>query len=157
MFLQIMTKIGRFVFNSFSRLFLREKIGEAYAFLQYEGKKEDIKNRMDQTINGYKSRLEIELSKIDELNVKGDEALAEKRADAKEAGLNYVIKANLAGKTNLETANELGVITQGIYYHLYDGDKSKFYCRRTCRNSKHPIKTKTRAQQTIQRYWINKT
>jgi hypothetical protein len=101
---------------------LMEKIGKAYGFFYYAGGKRAIQNEIPAIRKKVYTPLEMKLSLrgIDNLNTGEDSALAEIAERAKSAKMNYVIEADLPGRSNQRTASEVGDILNGIRYHLYD-------------------------------------
>lgn len=94
------------------------KTGEAYGFLKYGGKIEDILKYIPAVRNSALTPPELSLTIIEgaeNLETKSDSGLAELVELAKGANLNYVFRANLPGKDNAETAGELGDMINQLY------------------------------------------
>lgn len=97
--------------------------GEAYAFFNYNGPNKDIIEAMPQVRENASSPVKLELSLREGVN-RASYSHKDLRAiayDAKDMGMSYVIKANLKGASNRQTASELGDILKSIYQSpLYD-------------------------------------
>ncbi|MFH1065861.1 MAG: hypothetical protein V1734_05135 [Nanoarchaeota archaeon] len=94
------------------------KTGEAYGFLKYGGRADDILKYIPSVRNSALTPPEMSLQLIagvENLDTTGDSWLAELVQRAKGADFNYVFKANLPGKDNAETAGELGDTINQLY------------------------------------------
>ncbi|MFA5887913.1 MAG: hypothetical protein WC852_04345 [Candidatus Nanoarchaeia archaeon] len=92
--------------------------GEAYGFLKYGGKIEDILKYIPAVRNSALTPPELSLTIIEgaeNLETKSDSGLAELAERAKGANLNYVFKANLPNADNATTAGELGDMINQLY------------------------------------------
>lgn len=82
-----------------------QNIGKAYAFFKCGAPKHAVQ----EVINDANVLSDLELSLLDETeNFDGDAQLIRLARDAKESGINYVLRASREGYTNHETAEELG-------------------------------------------------
>jgi hypothetical protein len=105
--------------------------GEAYGFLKYGGKIEDILNEIPYIRTTAQTPPELSLTIIEgaeNLETKSDSGLAELAERAKGANLNYVFKANLPNANNASTAGELqDMINQLHQTSLYNEGQMSYY------------------------------
>lgn len=94
------------------------KAGEAYGFLKYKGRIEDILEYIPAVRDCALTPPELSLQVIEgaeNLDTTADSGLAELVRLAQGANLNYVLKANLPNADNAGTANELKDIVNQLY------------------------------------------
>ncbi|MBU2637794.1 MAG: hypothetical protein KJ955_02380 [Nanoarchaeota archaeon] len=94
------------------------KAGEAYGFLQYNGRIEDLLEQIPEIRTTARTPPELSLQVIEgagNLDTAGDPGLANVVRIAQGAGLNYVLKASLPNADNRKVAGLLGNINDDLY------------------------------------------
>ena len=100
---------------------MTNKAGEAYAFFQCGASKREIESEIPliRKVVGTPSELELSLTEGMD-NVRGNDNLRTLAEEAKQSGINYMFKAVMPDKTNIETADELAsVLNQAYQSPLY--------------------------------------
>jgi hypothetical protein len=99
----------------------RNDVGEAYGFFYCAAPKQDILDLLPKIRSAVKtlSRLELFLIGL-EGDLRDDAVLSDLAGEAIESGFNYVLRARCPGKTNSDTAGEVGdILNQAYQSHLY--------------------------------------
>ncbi|MEK6915197.1 MAG: hypothetical protein AABW89_01490 [Nanoarchaeota archaeon] len=100
---------------------MANKAGEAYAFFQCSASKQEIEREIPliRKVVGTPSALELSLTEGMD-GVSGNVGLRSLAQEAKQSGINYMLKAVMPEKTNRETADEVAsVINQAYQSPLY--------------------------------------
>lgn len=102
-------------------------IGEAYAFLYYKGRTEDISKQLPVIREDFltPSDLKLDLTGLDKYTTK-DPALADIVQQAKDVRMSHVLKASRPNPKNKELVTNLRDILNGIYSMLHEGDEEFF-------------------------------
>jgi len=103
-------------------------MGEAYAFFHCNASKQEIEDTLPEIRESVKTPSELELSLTQGMdNVMGDEKLIALAQEAKESGINYMLRAEYPGETNTLTADELAsVLIQAYQSQLYQANEPFF-------------------------------
>jgi len=99
-----------------------KKTGKAYGFFYCNRSKEVVEEVLPRLCDKTQRDSGLELTLIEGLdNVDGDPELRDLAQDAKDQGINYVLKATKPNATNRETAKEVEKTFRRVYQsHLYD-------------------------------------
>jgi len=100
---------------------MTNKAGEAYAFFYCGASKQAIEREIPliRKVVGTPSELELSLTEGMD-NVRDNDRLRSLALEAKQSGINYMLKASLPNKTNRETADEVAsVLNQAYQSPLY--------------------------------------
>ena len=93
-----------------------ENIGEAYGFFYCDASKQEIETELPKIRELVRTPYQLELSLIEGMdNIKGDEKLTALAQEAKQYGINYILKATYPNKTNKDTAAEVAPILNQLY------------------------------------------
>ena len=106
------------------------KTGEAYGFLKYGGRADDILKYIPSVRNSALTPPEMSLQLIagvENVDTTGDSGLADLVQRAKGADFNYAFKANLPNADNATTAGELGDTINQLYQTPLYQEGQEFY------------------------------
>ena len=101
-------------------------VGRAYGFFYCDASKQEIETELPKIREMVKTPSKLELSLIEGMdNIRGDENLTAIAQEAKQDGMNYVLKGIYPSGTNKETADEVAsIFNQAYQSSLYETNAS---------------------------------
>ena len=104
---------------------MTQKIGKAYAFFNCDASKKGIEGTLPKIRKAVGTPSELELSLTEGMDpIRGDKKLMDLTREAKEFGMDYMLKAEYPGGTNIQTADELAsMLNQAYQSPLYQANE----------------------------------